>query len=80
MKVTVEELREHLEEVLEKVEQGDRVTVYSGEKAVATIDAPDELSYSHRPAPGQRFGDYRPEPVEVDFDPLEFLMEDRRKR
>jgi antitoxin (DNA-binding transcriptional repressor) of toxin-antitoxin stability system len=80
MKVTVEELREHLDDVLEKVEQGNRVMVYSGEKVVATIDPADGLIYAHRPDPAQRFGDYVPVPIEVDFDPLDVLLEDRRKR
>ncbi|MBV9497571.1 MAG: hypothetical protein JOZ54_25265 [Acidobacteria bacterium] len=77
MKVTVEELRERLDDVLAQVEQGNAVDVYSGEKKVATIDPPEAPA---KPIP--RLGDYRPIPLPepIDFDPLDLLMEDRRKR
>jgi antitoxin (DNA-binding transcriptional repressor) of toxin-antitoxin stability system len=80
MKVTVEEAADRIADLLQQVQHGVEVTIYDGEKPVATIRPADEALYSYRPATGQRFGDYHPEPVDVDFDPLEFLMEERRKR
>ncbi|HKO59111.1 MAG TPA: hypothetical protein VJ276_24810 [Thermoanaerobaculia bacterium] len=76
MKVTVEELTDHLSDVLDKVRDGDTVTILEADKPLATLAPVAQAS-----APSRRLGDFRPIPLPepIDFDPLEFLMKDRLK-
>jgi antitoxin (DNA-binding transcriptional repressor) of toxin-antitoxin stability system len=81
MKVTVEEATDQIADLLEKVKSGLEVTIYDGDKAVATIRPAEGLVLSNLADPSRplRDIDLGPAPKRRDFDALEFLMADRNK-
>ena len=78
--ITVEELTQNLAKVLQGVRQGDHITICEEGEPIASIE-PARRIIADGGKPRQRLGDYRPTPLPepVDFDPLEYLMQDRAK-
>ena len=71
--VTVEELREKLEELLAEVEKGESVTVTRDGRAVWSIGP----TFVHRGVPFP-FRDFDPgPPLNLPFDVVDMLVEDR---
>jgi antitoxin (DNA-binding transcriptional repressor) of toxin-antitoxin stability system len=80
-KISVEELKEDVDAVIRQVTAGDHVTVYDNGQPIASIQPAAVVEAKHPSEPRQRLGDYRPRPLPgpIDFDPLEFLIQDREK-
>lgn len=80
-RMTVDELTQNLAEVLEGVRRGDHVTIWKDGHPIAALDPTVEIVAEEPSAPMQRLGDYQPPPLPepIDFDPLEYLMDDRKK-
>ena len=78
--ITVEELTQSVANVLQGVRKGDYVTVCEDGEPIASIE-PIVRIVADRSKPRPRLGDYRPQrlPEPVDFDPIEYLMQDREK-
>jgi len=72
--VAIEELREKLDEVMDDVEHGATINVTRAGRAVATL-APLSLT-----RPTKRLADFvpGPRPKRLDFDAVEWLLEDRQ--
>ena len=78
-RVTVEELREHLEEHLEHVRQGDTLTVVRDGKVLANLEQ-EEKSWSKKPDPALgRFQDVDvgPAPENLTVDVVDLLRQMR---
>jgi prevent-host-death family protein len=72
--VTVEELREHLEEIIAEVKGGESVTITEDGRSIATVQ-------SNVPKRGKRFPfrDLKISPLDkpLSVDPVELLIEER---
>ena len=81
-RVTVEELREHLDDYVADLERGESLKLVLPDGKIAAINpGPSGLVFAHRPPPGVRLGDYKPRGLgrKADFDALEFYNADRDK-
>ncbi|HKO59113.1 MAG TPA: hypothetical protein VJ276_24820 [Thermoanaerobaculia bacterium] len=81
MKVTVEKATDHIGDLLEKVKHGLEVSIYEGDKAVATIRPAEGLIFSNLADPARplRDIDLGLPPKRRDFDAIELLIADRQK-
>ena len=85
-KVAVADLQEHFAEHLEEVKQGVTIQVVEGEKTVAEIRQPGDEEWVWqngmrvRPAKGNMRDVKLPPPMNLDFDPVDYLLEDRYGR
>ncbi|HYI10819.1 MAG TPA: hypothetical protein VEK57_17295 [Thermoanaerobaculia bacterium] len=80
--VTVEELRERLDDYVADVGRGETLRLLLSDGRAATITLEESgLVFAHVPPAGIRLGDYRPSGLgrPLDFDSLEFLTADREK-
>lgn len=80
--VTVDELRERLDDYVAEVGRGETLTLLLSDGRTASIALEEPpLVFEHVPPAGVRLGDYRPVGLgrTLDFDPLEFLNADREK-
>ena len=78
--LTVEELRQNLDEVLAEVESGSRVTVVRDGKVIATFSPVGRPTIVQRgkPYPLRDF-DWGPRPKNLKTDPAELIIEERER-
>jgi antitoxin (DNA-binding transcriptional repressor) of toxin-antitoxin stability system len=76
-RITVEELAEHIDEV----KRGETLTLVEGETPVATVSPLPKTVTVIRHDPALRLQDFKPgpRPKKLDFDGVQWLIDDRER-
>ena len=80
----VSEFKAHLSEYLRHVQNGDEITILDHKRPIARVvpilDHATRPKLEVIPAKKKKFRDIRPKGVKLDFDPAQYVIEDREDR
>jgi prevent-host-death family protein len=80
----VSEFKAHLSEYLRHVQNGDEITILDHKRPIAKVVPITEKTSRPKleviPAQKKKFRDIRPKGVKLDFDPAQYVIEDREDR